>query len=110
MPGPTLTADELADELGRSTDWLYDHWRDLVTRKQLPPPLHETVPLAWSRAQVHAFLDRGLNRDQQAAAAAYRAAAAAAEHARHTHRGTERVRRSRAQLDAQAAAWEGGEL
>lgn len=74
-----LTAAELAAELGRSVDWLYDNWGRLVAEKRLPPPVSgaDGGALAWSAAQVYAMLDRDLPPRIQAAAAAYRAAAAA---------------------------------
>lgn len=74
-----LTISEVAAELGRSTDWLYDHWRGLVREKKLPPPVmgHDGGALAWSAAQVYATLDKDLPAHLKAAAAAYRAAASA---------------------------------
>lgn len=74
-----LTLAELAAELGRSPDWLYRHWRDLVAKKKLPKPLSgfEDGPLAWSAAQVYAYLDRDLPAHLKCVVAAYRAAAAA---------------------------------
>jgi predicted DNA-binding transcriptional regulator AlpA len=79
MPGPTLSAEELAEELGRSRDWLYDKWRDLTSNEKMPRPLHNgATPLTWSRAQIYAWFDRDLDKSQRVAAQAYRAAAAAA--------------------------------
>lgn len=79
MPGPTMTAAELADELGRETAWIYRHWRTEAARRIIPHPLHGgAAPLTWSRAHVYAFLDRELTAGQRAIAAAFRAAAAAA--------------------------------
>jgi predicted DNA-binding transcriptional regulator AlpA len=79
MPGPHLTAAELADELGRSSSWIYEHWKRLCKSERLPHPLHAAAtPLIWSRAQVYAWLDRDLDKAQRIAAQAYRAAAAAA--------------------------------
>jgi predicted DNA-binding transcriptional regulator AlpA len=79
MPGPHLTAEELADELGRSVSWLYANWRSLTKKERLPHPLHSAnSPLIWSRAQVYAWIDRDLDKGQRVAAQAYRAAAAAA--------------------------------
>lgn len=106
MPGPTLTVDELAEELGRSKGWIYEHWRDLCRQHKMPAPLHDEVPLRWSRAQVYAWIDRGLSREQRAAAAAYRAAAAAAEGSRHTHEREARVADSRARLEARLSTEE----
>lgn len=74
-----LTAAELAGELGRSTDWLYRNWRELVDTGRIPAPImgREGGELAWSAAQVYALFDADLTPPQRAAAAAYRAAAAA---------------------------------
>lgn len=74
-----LTADELAGELGRTTDWLYRNWRRLASTGRIPKPIMGANggDLAWSAAQVYAFLDHDLTPPQQAAAAAFRAAAAA---------------------------------
>lgn len=85
MPGPTLSADELADELGRKSSWVYDNWQRLRKEQRLPAPLNGgEAPLRWSRAQIYAWIDRGLTRSERIAAQAYRAAAAAAEGVRHT--------------------------
>lgn len=74
-----MTAEELADEIGRTADWVYRNWRDQVVNRKLPRPLHNGIkPLAWSRAHVYAFLDKDLTAAQRTAAAAFRAAAAAA--------------------------------
>lgn len=74
-----MTAEELGDELGRSTSWIYDHWSLLAKRDRMPHPLHgQARPLVWSRAQIYAWLDRGLTPPQRLAAQAYRAALAAA--------------------------------
>ena len=82
MPGPTLTVDELAEEIGRKTSWVYDNWRAEAAAGRLPQPLHDgRPPLIWSRAQVVAIIDRGLSRPVRIAAQAYRAAEAAAEEA-----------------------------
>ncbi len=100
MPGPNLTAEELAEELGRKLSWLYDTWKSEVAAKRLPPPLNGgRQPLTWDRAQVHAVRDRALSRNEQIAAAAIRAAYAAADEARLTHAGNARVAHDRAALD-----------
>lgn len=79
MPGPTLTAAELAAELGRPAAWLYANRDRLQAREKMPAPLHGGAqPLTWSRAQIVAWLDRALTPQQRIAAAAFRAAAAAA--------------------------------
>lgn len=74
----SLTAADVAAELGRSPQWLYDNWRRLVAAKQLPKPVVEAGGLAWNAAQVYAVLDRELTPVQRATAAAFRAALAAA--------------------------------
>jgi predicted DNA-binding transcriptional regulator AlpA len=100
MPGPTLTAQELAEELGRKVSWIYDNWRQLCGRQRMPQPLHAgDPPLVWDRAHIMAWKDRQLTRPEQVAAAAYRAAAAAAEGSRHTHAGQQRVLDDRRALD-----------
>lgn len=76
---PALSADDLAARLNRTPDWIYRHWRDLVSRRVLPPPLlGGRPPLAWDPAHVDAYLDRELRPSERVAAAAYRAAAEAA--------------------------------
>lgn len=103
MLAPTLSLEELADELGRSADWLYVHWQHLARTERLPRPLHAKPPYAWSRAQIYAWLDRDLTQDQRFAAAAYRAALEAASLALSDRRyGAEAaaVEEWRAKLDA----------
>lgn len=58
--GRTLDLAALASELGRSPDWLYANWRQLVARDGLPPPIFTTGHLTWSALQVWAWLDRRL--------------------------------------------------
>lgn len=88
MPGPTLTVSELAEEIGRKASYVYDNWRELAKKRVIPHPLNGgAAPLAWSRAQVYALLDRALTRDERLAAQSYRAAAAAAANVRHTNAG-----------------------
>lgn len=102
MPGPHMTIAELADELGRSTSWLYDNWRSLCKRERMPHPLHGgATPLVWSRAQVIAWLDRDLSPPEKLAAQAYRAAAAAAAGARTISSDDLAVANHRAELDAE---------
>lgn len=79
----TLDIAEAAAELGRSRDWLYANWRQLIRDRQMPAPLHPDPPYTWSRAQFYAWLDRPLSRDQRALAAAHRAAYDAAITAKH---------------------------
>jgi predicted DNA-binding transcriptional regulator AlpA len=74
MAARSLTATQVAAELGRSRDWLYANWRQLVTDEKMPPPVGEQGCLAWNAAQFYAWLDRGLTPAQRAACAAYRAA------------------------------------
>jgi predicted DNA-binding transcriptional regulator AlpA len=78
MSGPTLTLAEVAQELGRSPDWLYENWRRLLRTERLPRPLQMQHPYIWSRAQIYAWIDRDLPAEQRIAAAAYRAAETAA--------------------------------
>lgn len=105
MAGPTLSAAEVAEELGRSTGWLYEHWRTLAKQQRFPHPLlGGATPLTWSRAQVYAWLDRDLSRDQRIAAAAIRAAEAAAAGVRHVTRDETQVADDRAALDRQFAS------
>lgn len=68
-----LTADQVAAELGRPKEWLYDNWRKLVRDKKMPKPLHDGGVLSWSAAQFYAWLDRDLPKDQKTAVAALRA-------------------------------------
>lgn len=101
MPGPALDIDELAAEFGRSVTWVYDHWRDEVAARRLPAPLNGGAPpLRWSRAQVYACLDRGLDREARIAAAAHRAAADAAREVRNQPGREHLADESRARLDA----------
>lgn len=99
VAAPAMGVDELAAELGRSTSWLYDHWRAEVDAGRLPPPLHNgAAPLVWSRAHVYATLDRPLKRDGRIAAAAWRAAAAAADNVRQSNGAAARVEIEREKL------------
>lgn len=101
MPGPILNAEELAEELGRTKSWLYEHWRELVSEKRLPPPLlGGAMPLTWDRAQFYAFKDRTLTRPEQVAAAAYRAARDAADNSRVVATRSRRVVSDASALDA----------
>jgi hypothetical protein len=104
MSGPTLTAEEAAEELGRSVSWLYANWDGLVTRLGMPMPLLSAKPpLTWSRAQFYAWLDKDLPKDMKLAAQAYRAAAAAAAGVRHVPAATLRDAEDRAALDRRYA-------
>lgn len=100
MPGPTLTVDELAAELGRSTKWVYLEWGRLCGRERMPMPLHNGAsPLVWDRAQIMAWKDKPLTLQQRALAAAFRCAAEAAEGQLLTHNGNARVAADKAALD-----------
>lgn len=100
MPGTTLNAAEMAEELGRKDSWLHDNWRELVSEKRIPPPLlGGASPLVWDRAQVLAFKDRALTRPEQIAAAAYRAARDAVDNIRVANAVRTRTVRDRAELD-----------
>lgn len=97
MPGPHLTAAELAAELGVSRDWVYRNWPTECARG-MPMPVRDGGNLAWNRAQFYAWLDRDLDEKTRVAAMAYRAAAAAAAGAPHTHDDTTAIERDRAAL------------
>ncbi len=73
-----LTADQVAAELGRSKEWLYDNHKRLTRDKKMPRPIVDGGTLAWNAAQFYAWLDRDLPKDQKAMAAALRAVHAAA--------------------------------
>lgn len=105
MPVRALLADEVAAELGRSLDWLYRNRHRLVRERKFPAPILEgdRGELAWSAAQVYAWLDRDLTPPQRAAAAAYRAAAAAYVDARRDPGTTATIVRDAADLDRQFA-------
>ncbi|MBJ7535310.1 hypothetical protein JDN40_14455 [Rhodomicrobium vannielii ATCC 17100] len=78
MPVRALTIQQVADELGRSRDWLHANWQRLVAEQKLPRPLLEGGALTWSAAQFYAWQDRHLSKRERVAAAAYRAAFEAA--------------------------------
>jgi len=110
MPGPTFTVAELADEIGRSASYVYEHWRDLAKRREIPHPLNGGgSPLVWSRAQVYALIDKGLTRDERIAAAAFRAAAAAASETRITGKADLNVIDAAQILDRRFARKEGAD-
>lgn len=70
-----LTAEQVAAELGRSKEWLYDNWKQMVRKQKMPKPtIDNGGGLAWSAAQFYAWLDRDLSKEMKAAAAAFRAA------------------------------------
>lgn len=74
----SLNVAEVAAEMGRSTQWVYTHWRRLAAKEGMPMPVRgEDPPLMWSAAQFYAWLDRDLPEKLKASAAAFRAAAAA---------------------------------
>lgn len=104
-----LSADEVAARFGRKREYIYRHWRDMVAKKQLPPPLlGGTPPLSWDAAHVAAFLDRDLRPAERVAAAAYRAAAdavqaAIAPGARGRLDDADEIAAARARLDARLA-------
>ena len=100
MPGPHMTAKEVADDIGRSLSWLYSNWQDECQRKDMPLPMHAHGVLVWDRAQFYAWKDRDLKPDLRTAAMAYRAAAAAAAKTAHVSNDTTEIDRSRAALNA----------
>jgi hypothetical protein len=73
-----MTIDDLAAELGRTREWLSDHWRRMVKEKKLPAPLLERGSPTWDRAQVYAVRDKALPPAARPMAAAFRAAMDAA--------------------------------
>lgn len=104
-----LTAEQLAGELGRSTDWLYAHWKRLAHEGRIPRPIlgaDSSGPLTWSAAQVYALLDKPLTPPQRAAAAAYRIALAAYAAGGPTSEAAE-IAASRARLAARRTDREG---
>ena len=68
-----LTIDDVANELGRSRDWMYRNWPTLVAKDQMPKPIGKH-PLVWNDAQIYAWIDRQLDPNMKAASAAMRAA------------------------------------
>lgn len=98
MTEPTLTAAEVAAELGRTVGWLLEHRQALQKDQHMPRPLPGGPPLVWDRAQIYAWKDRGLPRDLRIAAMAYRAAEAAARGT--TGDGNPAVAAAREKLDA----------
>ena len=40
MPGPDITAQEAADELGRGLSWVYENYLRLQRDRGMPTPLH----------------------------------------------------------------------
>lgn len=98
-----LTVADVARELGKSAGWLYDHWQDLVAKKRIPPPIIESGGMTWSAAQLYAFLDKPLTREQRAHAAAFRAAMEAASKDRDLDTEDE-VAKSRIRLDQRFGA------
>lgn len=109
MPGPTLTVDELAAEIGRKSSWVYDNWKSEAQAGRLPKPLHDgRAPLVWSRAQVIACIDRDLTRPARITAQAYRAALAAAEEAHAAARRQPIVDTATARINAMLGIKQGG--
>lgn len=68
-----LSAEQIASELGRSLEWLYDNHKRLARDKKMPRPIFADGTLRWNAAQFYAWLDRDLPKDQKAAVAALRA-------------------------------------
>lgn len=101
----TLSATQLAEELGRSREWLYDNLDRLYSADKMPRPLHGGAPpLTWSRAHIIAWIDRDLEPWQKLAAVGYRAAVAAATAARLPTRGELSIAEHQAQLADRLAA------
>ena len=73
----TLSAHDVARELGRSRQWIYAHWRELVEEQGMPRPLHgggRGGELTWSSLHFYLWLDRDLPRPLRDQAMAIRAA------------------------------------
>ena len=101
----TLDLEQCAAELGRSADWLRNHWRRLVADERMPRPVSGDTgnggKLAWNSAQLYAWLDRRLTPAERAAAAAYRASAEAyADTAAGRPNAVAEIAASRERLDA----------
>jgi hypothetical protein len=74
MPIRALTLQEVAEELGLPTRRFYIIWRQMVAKQGFPRPLVDGETPKWCPAQLYAWMDRGLTKQQRVAAAAYRAA------------------------------------
>lgn len=101
----TLDLEQCAAELGRSADWLRNHWRRLVATERMPRPVAGTdgSKLAWNAGHLYAWLDRTLSPAERASAAAYRAAAEAyADTAAGRPNAVAEIEASRERLDARA--------
>lgn len=57
----TLTVHGVAALLGRSPDWVYRNWKQLVGGEKFPPPILPDGELTWLRHHVLAWLDRNLS-------------------------------------------------
>jgi len=96
----SLSAQQVAGELGCKVRWIYANWRELCSKKGMPKPVFEAGHLAWSAAQFYAWLDRDLPLTLRASAAAYRAAASAYVSAGNNFDTMEQQQNWRAKLDA----------
>ena len=76
----TLNTAQLAAQIGKSKDWVYRHWKELVEKDGMPPPIQKGQ-LIWSSAQIYTWIDRNLQDDLKASVTAYRAALEAAKSA-----------------------------
>jgi len=76
-----LSARDVAEELGRSTEWLYANWRKLKDDENLPAPISgggRGSELKWSAVQFYMWMDKDLPKALRDSCAAYRAAIEAA--------------------------------
>jgi predicted DNA-binding transcriptional regulator AlpA len=100
MGDSSMSAVDVADALGRSVHWLYEHRQRLVAEERMPPPLHAgAMPLTWNTAQINAWLDRNLSKELQVTCAAYRAAVIAAKQARNPASDDLTIADARSRLD-----------
>lgn len=100
MTTRALSIVDLARVLGKSQDWLRDHWRKLVRDKKLPPPLLDEGHPTWDAGQVYAMIDAKLPAAVRANAAAYRAALEAAVLSPRDAISTNEIAEHRNKLDA----------
>jgi predicted DNA-binding transcriptional regulator AlpA len=76
-PARTLSAAEVAGELGKSVDWIYRNWSKLASEQGFPPPLLRGGELTWSRLHFHCWQDRELPAELRRHVTAVRLAEAA---------------------------------
>jgi len=99
---PTLSAHDVARELGRSRDWLYANWRAMVKQQGMPRPLHgggRGGELTWSSIHFHLWLDRDLPNGLRDQAMAIRAAIAAIRASPLRHSEADKITQWKQKLD-----------